>query len=142
MAEKTTTAPLAQLTPDMAALQERFGEAIQPAEYEGVVVANDKLVEVATAIRDDLGYDYLSSVTGVDYLEQGYLEMVYHAYSTARAAGHWCSRRATPRDVAEIPSVVERLAGRGLPGARSLGPDRHPLRRSPRPAPHLDVGRL
>lgn len=114
MAEKTTTAPLAQLTPEMAKLQERFGDAIQPAEYEGVVVANDKLVEVARTVRDDLGYDYLSSVAGVDYNDKGYLEVVYHAFSIARGGGPFVFKARTPRDAAEVPSVVSIWSGAEL----------------------------
>jgi NADH-quinone oxidoreductase subunit C/D len=105
MPEKTTTAPLAQLTPDMTSLKEHFGEAIQPAEYEGVVVASDKLIEVATALRDDMGYEYLSSVTGVDYIDKGYLEVVYHAYKLS-GGGPLVFKARTPRDAAEVPSVV------------------------------------
>ena len=37
----------------------------------GIVVAADKLVEVATVIRDELGYNYLASATAVDYLGNG-----------------------------------------------------------------------
>jgi NADH-quinone oxidoreductase subunit C/D len=106
MAEKTATAPLAQLTPEMTALKERFGDAIQPAEYEGIVVANDRLLEVAQAIRDDLGYDYLSSLTGVDYIDKSYFETVYHVCSIARGGSPFVFKVRTPRDVAEIPSVV------------------------------------
>ncbi len=105
MADKTATAPLAQLTPDMAALKERFGEAIQPAEYEGIVVANDQLLQVARALRDEMGYEYLSSVTGVDYLDKGYLEVVYHAYKLS-GGGPLVFKARTPRDVASVPSVV------------------------------------
>jgi NADH-quinone oxidoreductase subunit C/D len=106
MAEKTATAPLAQLTPEMTVLKEHFGDAIQPTEYEGIVIANDKLIEVAQAIRDDLGYDYLSSLTGVDYIDKGYFETVYHACSIAKGGGPLVFKARTPRDVAEIPSVV------------------------------------
>src|SRR5512136_469046 len=105
MAEKTVTIPLAQLTPDQAALKERFGEAIQPAEYEGVVVANDRLLEVAGALHDEMGYEYLSSVTGVDYIDKGYLEVVYHAYKLS-GGGPLVFKARTPRDAAEVPSVV------------------------------------
>ena len=44
-------------------LQDKFPEAIQEDTrdgYEGIIVDSDKLVEVATAIRDDLGYELLS----------------------------------------------------------------------------------
>ena len=60
----------------VATLDERKG-------YEGYIVSADKLVEVATAIRDDLSYDYLSSVTGVDYVDDGKIEVVYHAFRTS-----------------------------------------------------------
>ena len=65
--------PLIARFPDAVVADERKG-------YEGYIVKTDKLVEVARALRDDFGYDYLSSVTGVDYIEDGKLEIVYHAY--------------------------------------------------------------
>ena len=46
--------------------------------YEGYIVQADKLLEVALSLRDNLGYDYLSSLTGVDYLPEGKMEVVYH----------------------------------------------------------------
>ena len=33
-----------------------------------LVVAREKLIEFSTYLRDKAGYDYLSNVTGVDYL--------------------------------------------------------------------------
>jgi NADH:ubiquinone oxidoreductase subunit C len=67
-------------------LTEQFPDAVSPdgrAGFEGVVVDKNKLVEVATYIRDTLGYDYLSSATAVDYLGEAEpdsdMEMVYHA---------------------------------------------------------------
>ncbi len=68
---------------------------------------NDRLIEIATTIRDDLGYDYLSSVTGMDYVSQGYFEVVYHAYST-QGGGPLVFKARTPRDAnaAKVPSVV------------------------------------
>ena len=69
----------------LSALEERFPGAVQPAEYEGVVVAPSQLVDVATFLRDELGYTYLSLVTGVDYPEPttkfpARLETVYHLF--------------------------------------------------------------
>ena len=55
--------------------------------HEGLVVAADRLTEVARHIRDEMGYNHLSSVTAVDYAEDGYYEVVYHAYSTERGGG-------------------------------------------------------
>jgi NADH-quinone oxidoreductase subunit D/NADH-quinone oxidoreductase subunit C/D len=48
--------------------------------YEGYIVNQQDLVKFSRSLRDDLGYDYLSSVTGVDYLPEGKIEVVYHAY--------------------------------------------------------------
>jgi len=67
MAEETQAPqPIAEL---LATLEERFPGAAQPAQYDGIVIAPDQLVEVAAFLRDDLDYDYLSCVTGVDYPE-------------------------------------------------------------------------
>jgi NADH-quinone oxidoreductase subunit D/NADH-quinone oxidoreductase subunit C/D len=38
-------------------------------------------------LRDEHGYDYLSSVTGVDYFPEDKMEVVYHAYRTAGGPG-------------------------------------------------------
>jgi len=78
--------------------------------YSGVIVDRNKLVEVATAIRDELGYDYLSSATAVDYHEIGEpdsdMEMVYHAYRMS-GGGSLVFKAQTPRDNAEIPSLID-----------------------------------
>ena len=47
--------------------------------YQGYIVSPDRLHEVAKVFRDELGYDYLSSVTGVDYIDDDHIEVVYHA---------------------------------------------------------------
>ncbi|MBZ0320371.1 MAG: NADH-quinone oxidoreductase subunit C [Anaerolineae bacterium] len=87
----------------------RFGGAVQADDrqnYEGIVVDRAALPDVAQALRDDFGYDYLSSVTGVDYLGFGdYFEVVYHAYRTSGGKGLALKTR-TPRDVATVPSLV------------------------------------
>ena len=52
-------------------LEQRFPGMVTPDTrkgYAGYIVNNENLIEFATALRDELGYDYLSSVTGVDYL--------------------------------------------------------------------------
>lgn len=72
--------PLAPMTPEMTQLQEKFGEGVvAPAAYAGMMV-NDKskLVEVATYLRDDLGYAMLDNLTAVDYIKENVIEVVYH----------------------------------------------------------------
>ena len=71
-------------------LTERF-PGIVTAEtrpgFAGFVVDKDHLVEVATAIRDELGFDLLTAVTAVDYLPDNKMEVVYHAYKTTGGPG-------------------------------------------------------
>jgi NADH-quinone oxidoreductase subunit B/C/D len=58
-------------------------QAVTP-EKDTLVVAPEHLLAFAKHVRDELGYDLLSNVTGVDYLgrEGERFEVVYHAYST------------------------------------------------------------
>ena len=74
--------------------------------YEGIVVDKDKLLEISRAIHDELGFDYLSSATAVDYLGEGdHMEMVYHAYRTS-GGGALVFKAQTDREEAEIPSLI------------------------------------
>lgn len=109
MAEQVTTqAP--DLAATIAALQERFPGDVKADDrkgYSGIVVNKDKLVEIATAIRDDYGFNYLSSATAVDYLGQGdHLEMVYHAFSVPSSGPGLVFKAQTSRDNASIPSLI------------------------------------
>lgn len=94
-----------KVTPDLA---ERFPGDVVPDPrpgYQGYLVNPGKLVEFATALRDEFGYDYLSSVTGVDYLPEGKMEVVYHAYRTT-GGGPLIFKVQVPRENAEVPSLV------------------------------------
>jgi NADH:ubiquinone oxidoreductase subunit D/NADH:ubiquinone oxidoreductase subunit C len=97
-------------------LTARFSDAVSPDEragYEGYIVKAEKLVEFATALRDDFGYDFLSSVTGVDYLPDGIMEVVYHAYQSTGGAA-LVFKVQTPRDNAIVPSLVDVFPGSEL----------------------------
>lgn len=91
-------------------LKQRFPEAVKDDTrqgYSGIVVARDQLVEVAQAIRDDLGFDYLSSATGVDYLGvEDSMEMVYHSYRTTGGPA-LVFKAQTERENARIPSLID-----------------------------------
>ncbi len=66
-------------------LIEYFPDWLQKDErpgYEGYIVPAEHLLEFAQVLRDRFGYDLLSSVTGVDYLPEGKMEVVYHALQT------------------------------------------------------------
>lgn len=78
--------------------------------YEGYLVPADKLVEFALSVRDELGYDYLSSVTGVDYLPDDVMEVVYHAYKSAGGPA-LVFKVQTPRENSVVPSLVSVYPG-------------------------------
>jgi NADH-quinone oxidoreductase subunit C/D len=78
--------------------------------YEGVLVSAENLTSVAQYIRDDLGYDYLSSATAVDYLGEGNqtedcMEMVYHAYRTTGGSA-LVFKAQTDREASKMPSLT------------------------------------
>ncbi len=62
---------LTYIFPDIVSRDER-------PNYEGYLVKPEHLASTMLKLRDDLGYDYLSSVTGVDYLPENKMEVVYH----------------------------------------------------------------
>lgn len=97
----TVTAPAL----DLAA---RFPQAVRPDTrpgYSGWIVEKDHLLEVATALRDEFGYDLLSSVTGVDYYPDT-MEVVYHAYKTTGGPGIVFKVQVPRQDPIEVPSVT------------------------------------
>ncbi|MBI5669758.1 MAG: NADH-quinone oxidoreductase subunit D [Chloroflexi bacterium] len=94
----------------VTSLKQKFPEYIQEDTrqgYSGIIVDRNYLVEVARMLRDELGFDYLSSATAVDYYGiSDHMEMVYHAYRTAGGPA-LVFKAQTPRDNAEIPSLID-----------------------------------
>jgi NADH-quinone oxidoreductase subunit D/NADH-quinone oxidoreductase subunit C/D len=89
---------LAARFPDSVVADERKG-------FSGYIVNPDNLIEVATYIRDELGYDYLSSVTAVDYLPEGKMEVVYHAFKSTGGPA-FVFKAQTPREDSKVPSLT------------------------------------
>jgi NADH-quinone oxidoreductase subunit C len=98
-----------------------------PSNQHSLLVGNESLVEVLRFLRDRLDFDFLSNVTGVDWpdpkkadavavfgegeetaAEYGFLEVVYHLYSTAKRIGPLVIRARTADRVAnaKVPSAV------------------------------------
>lgn len=100
----TSTVDLVAKFPDSVTADTRPG-------YSGFIVKKENLVEVATAIRDEFGYDLLTAATGVDYLADNKMEMVYHAYKTTGGAGLIFRVQVDRVDPIEIPSLVGVWAG-------------------------------
>lgn len=87
----------------------RFPQAVSADTrpgYSGWLVDKNSLIEVATAIRDELGFDLLSSVTGVDYIEQKKMEVVYHAFKTTGGSALVFKTQVDREDPVEVPSLV------------------------------------
>ena len=98
------TARLKELHPNIVSDDTREG-------YEGLIVYADSITEVAKSLRDELGFNYLSSVTGVDYLEEGKLEVVYHLYNIARGGGPVVLKAQVNRDEPVLPSLTPIFPG-------------------------------
>ncbi|UCF27682.1 MAG: NADH-quinone oxidoreductase subunit C, partial [Chloroflexota bacterium] len=96
-------------------LEERFPEISRDERkgYAGFIVPAEKLVEFATGLRDEFGYDFLSSVTGVDYLPEEKLEVVYHAYKTT-GGSELVYKVQVPRDNPVVPSLTPVFPGANL----------------------------
>ncbi len=114
-----TAAPAAPLTSTTIAgaidhLQATYPDAVSADDregYGGIIVDSGQLLDIARVIRDELGFDYLSSATAVDYLGAGdHMEMVYHAYRSS-GGGALVFKAQTDRDHAVIPSLVSLWRG-------------------------------
>jgi len=106
MIDQTTIVPahrLVQRFPQWVAADERPG-------YSGFLVNPEHLVDIVRSLRDEMGYDYLSSITGVDYLPEGKLEVVYHFYKTTGGSGLNLKVQVSRKE-AVVPSLVPLYSG-------------------------------
>jgi len=96
-----------------------------PAAQHSLLVGNDDLQRVAMFLRETLAFDLLSNVSGVDWPDAkkanavaapeaeespdgGFLEVVYHLYSTSKRNGPLVlrARTADRGENVSIPSLV------------------------------------
>ncbi len=96
----TTTVDLVTRFPGIVSADTRPG-------YTGFIVNKENLVEVATAVRDEFGFDLLTAATAVDYLAENKMEMVYHAFKTTGGAGLIFRVQVERVDPIEVPSLIE-----------------------------------
>jgi NADH:ubiquinone oxidoreductase subunit D/NADH:ubiquinone oxidoreductase subunit C len=89
--------------PDAVTLDDRKG-------YEGYLIETGKLLDIIQLLRDEIGYDYLASLTAVDYIQDGYFEVVYHLRKTTGGSPLVCSVQV-PRDNPVVPSLYEIYPG-------------------------------
>ena len=98
-ATQTSTVDLVARFPGKVVVDARPG-------YSGFIVNKENLVEVATAIRDEFGFDLLTAATGADYIAENKMEMVYHAYKTTGGPGLVFKVQVERVDPVEIPSLI------------------------------------
>src|SRR6266700_2613208 len=76
----------AALARDLAPIAQITGQAVAPktlrGDFLGLEIDRTHLVAVCRFLRDQLGFDMLSCISGVDMLD--HLETVYHVRSTTR----------------------------------------------------------
>src|SRR5690606_6785593 len=77
----------------------------------GLMVPAGQLPEIAAHLRDELGFNYLSSVTGVDLIDDNKLEVVYHTYSIEKGGGAVVLKVQVDRDNPVVPSLTPLWAG-------------------------------
>jgi NADH-quinone oxidoreductase subunit C/D len=97
-----------------AVLKQRYQDIITDdprPNFTGLIVPPDKLLEVASVLRDELGFNYLSSVTGVDLIDDNKMEVVYHTYSIEKGGSAVVLKAQTDREDPHLPSLVPLFPG-------------------------------
>jgi len=95
-----------------------FSDETDPA----LVVAPDKLTDLLTHMRDNEGYDFLSSVTCTDYSAykgknrsiSERFDVVYHLYNTQKGGSHVSLHVPVPDDTETIDSAIHIYPGANL----------------------------
>jgi NADH:ubiquinone oxidoreductase subunit D/NADH:ubiquinone oxidoreductase subunit C len=111
MAENSTESN--QVDVEVSELEKHFSDIITADErkgYEGFLIEADQLLDFAIKVRDEFGYDYLSSVTGVDYFPDEKMEVVYHAYRS-KGGPALVFKVQIPREKPVVPSLVSVYPG-------------------------------
>jgi NADH-quinone oxidoreductase subunit D/NADH-quinone oxidoreductase subunit C/D len=94
-------------------LEKRFSEFLRPDErkgYEGFLVNPENLIQLISSLKNEMGYDYLASLTGVDYLPEGKMEVVYHLRKST-GGSPLVIKAQVPRDNPILPSLVPIFPG-------------------------------
>ena len=95
-------------------LKERFPGEItddQRERFSGLIVPAQMLEEIAAYVKDELGFNYLSSVTGVDLIEEDKMEVVYHTYNIEQGGGSLTLKTQVDRENPVVPSLIDTWPG-------------------------------
>ena len=96
------------------AISGKLPQAVVEAQDNAVQVKPAAMLDVARLLRESPGleFDYLASVTGVDYID--FFEVVYHLVSTRQNHSCIIKTRVLGRDEPVVPSVVSVWQGADL----------------------------
>jgi len=90
-------------------IQSRFQEQIRTSEVRRgeacLIIKGDKSFEICRFIKEELGYDYLNCLSGVDWITEGEMEVVYNI-SSLKQPGKITLRARIPRNEPVLRSVV------------------------------------
>ncbi len=106
--------PLAREEDILQKLKERFPGDIKESRIirrsrPEIVVAPEKIREVTTFLRDQLGFDHANGASGVDYNREARFEVIYHISSLNRKEMRdivLAIKESTPRGAPKVPSLV------------------------------------
>ncbi|MCC6148418.1 MAG: NADH-quinone oxidoreductase subunit D [Anaerolineaceae bacterium] len=94
-------------------LLSRYGDSLladtRPG-FGGYFIKTEQLVPFCRSLRDEAGYDYLSSVTGVDNFPEDQMEVVYHFYKTIGGPAFVLKVQASRHETV-IPSLTPLYPG-------------------------------
>jgi len=75
-----------------------------------VTTSSESIKEVATFVKDQLGFDYIGTVSGVDYPPQNLMEVIYFVGSVSKPGQEdlqVCLAARVSRESPAVPSLVE-----------------------------------
>jgi NADH:ubiquinone oxidoreductase subunit C len=83
-----------------------------------VIVAPEKIVDVAIFLRDKLGFDHPTGVSAVDYNRESRFEIVYHLTSIANHSPTRYTHQ--PEGICSSKHAKSDVPSQGLAGSREL----------------------
>ena len=89
----------------------RLSEAVAEVTATAVIVKSESLLPMAHILKEtpELAFDYLVSITGVDYLD--YFEVIYHLVSLEHNHSLVVKTRCYERDEPTVPSIISLWQG-------------------------------
>ncbi|MCO6449285.1 MAG: NADH-quinone oxidoreductase subunit D [Caldilineales bacterium] len=118
MTDAVTEAPVVETAP--LPFAEAVPGAVVAADDSGIVVARDKLVEFTLHLRNKEGFNYLSSLTAVDYLgfeervAADRFEVVYHLFDTKKGGDGIVLKVRLPENDPQVDSLIKVYPGADL----------------------------